>query len=477
MTISKIKKQLEKRELSCRELIQDFFERIKKKDGDIHAYLEINEEAAFKQADEIDAIRDRGGNTGVLGGVPVALKDNILTRDFKCTAGSRILESYEAPYDATVVRKLRDEGAIFIGKTNLDEFAMGSSTENSAFGPTKNPHDLERVPGGSSGGSAAAVSARMCVASLGSDTGGSIRQPAAFCGVVGFKPTYGAVSRYGLIAMASSLDEIGPITNTVMDARIVFDAIKGKDQLDATSLDVHKKRSNVSSSNARASGLKIGVPKEYFGEGIDANVKKSVLKAIGKYEENGAQIKEIRLPHTDYGLLVYYIVMPSEVSANLARYDGIRYGMQAANSKSDLLDYYLSVRKNGFGEEVRRRIMIGTYTLSSGYYDAYFIKAQKVRALIKLEFDKAFSDVDVIMTPATPTAPFKFGEKTKDPVSMYLSDIFTVGANLAGLPAITLPCAWVEHEGSKLPVSFQIIGPQKEDYRVLEVAELYETIS
>ncbi|MFY9458010.1 MAG: Asp-tRNA(Asn)/Glu-tRNA(Gln) amidotransferase subunit GatA, partial [Candidatus Spechtbacterales bacterium] len=352
------------------------------------------------------------------------------------------------------------------GKTNLDEFAMGSSTENSAFGPTKNPHDPKRVPGGSSGGSAAAVASGMCVAALGSDTGGSIRQPAAFCGIVGFKPTYGAVSRYGLIAMSSSLDQIGPVTNSVEDARTIFDVIKGKDRFDATSLDLELRIKNQESR-----GLKIGIPKEYFGEGIDKDVKKSVEGAIKKYEENGARIEEISLPHTEYGIAVYQIIMASEVSANLARYDGIRYGL--ASRADDLLSVYIKTRRDGFGDEVRRRIILGTYALSSGYYDAYYLRAQKVRALIKGDFDKAFSKIDVIMTPATPTLPFKFGEKTKDPVTMYLSDVFTVSVNLAGLPAIVVPYGSIEKDGRNLPVGFQLIGPQRGDYLILDTAGMY----
>ena len=457
LSIKQLHKQLTYKEISCKELVQGFLDTIRKKDKDIHAFLEVDEESALKRAEEVDAKIKGGEEIGELEGVPIAIKDNILTKGFKCTAGSKILENYKAPYDATVIRKLREAGAILLGKTNLDEFAMGSSTENSAFGPTKNPHDPKRVPGGSSGGSAAAVAAQMCVAALGSDTGGSIRQPAAFCKTVGFKPTYGAVSRYGLIAMASSLDVIGPLANSVEDARIVFDVIYGKDRFDATSLEIQNPESRIQN-------LRIGVPKEYFTEGIAKEMKEAVLKAIKKYEEHGAKIEEISLPHTEYGLAVYYIIMPSEVSANLARYDGMRYGL--SKSSGNLLDVYIKTRQEGFGREVRRRIMLGTHTLSSGYYDAYYLKAQKVRTLVKQDFDKAFSEIDVIMTPATPTLPFKFGEKTKDPVSMYLSDIFTVGANLAGLPAIALPCA--------LGTGFQIIGPAKEDYKVLEIAEMYE---
>lgn len=478
LSIKQIHQQLARREVSCKEVVQEFLNRVKAKDGEVHAYLEVDEEGATKQAEEIDEKIGRGEKVGELAGISFAVKDNILVKGARCTAGSKILENYKAPYDATVVQRLRDAGAIFIGKTNLDEFAMGSSTENSAFGPTRNPHDSERVPGGSSGGSAAAVAAGMCQAALGSDTGGSIRQPAAFCGVVGFKPTYGAISRYGLIAMASSLDQIGPIAKSVEDARVVFGAICGKDRFDATSLELEP-----GTYNLKPETLKIGIPKEYFAEGIDGGVKSSVEKAIRKYEKHGAVVKEVSLPYTKYGLAVYYIIMPSEVSANLARYDGIRYGASAASSAavshqpsaaSDLKDGYMKVRKEGFGDEVRRRIILGTYTLSSGYYDAYYVKAQKVRMLIKRDFDKVFSQVDVIMTPATPTLPFRLGEKTKDPVSMYLSDVFTVGANLAGLPAIVLPCGWVEQDGKKLPVGLQIIGAQRADHKVLDAAEMYE---
>ena len=468
MTISQIHKQLVDKERSCKEMVQGFLDAIKEKDKDIHAYLEVDEAGAVKQAEEVDVKIKKGEEIGELEGIPIAIKDNILTEGFHCTAGSKILENYQAPYDATCIRKLREKGAIILGKTNLDEFAMGSSTENSAFGPTKNPHDLERVPGGSSGGSAAAVSSGMCAAALGSDTGGSVRQPAAFCGTVGFKPTYGAVSRYGLIAMASSLDQIGPLAKSAEDARLIFDTIRGKDRFDATSLEVKNEKLKMKK-------LRIGIPKEYFGEGIDPEVKESVEKAVKKYEESGAKIEEISLPHTEYGLAVYYIIMPSEVSANLARYDGMRYGL--SKSADNLLDTYIRTRQEGFGNEVRRRIMLGTHVLSSGYYDAYYLKAQKVRTLIKQDFDKAFSKIDVIMTPATPTPPFAFGEKTKDPVSMYLSDVFTVGANLAGLPAAVIPCDWVQKKGSTLPVGLQIIGPQKGDYLVLDAAGQYEQFS
>lgn len=468
LSISQIHTQLIGKKISCKELVRGVLDTMKKKDKEIHAYLEVDEAGAMKRAEEVDARIARGEEIGELEGIPIAIKDNILTEGFRCTAGSKTLENYRAPYDATVIQKLRKAGAIILGKTNLDEFAMGSSTENSAFGPTKNPHDVGRVPGGSSGGSTAAVASGMCVAALGSDTGGSIRQPAAFCGVVGFKPTYGAVSRYGLIAMASSLDQIGPITNSVEDARIVFEAIRGKDRFDATSLGLQDTGHKIQETK----GFKIGVPKEYFGGGIDKEVKESVERAIKKYEENGAKIEEISLPHTEYGIAVYQITMASEVSANLARYDGARYGF--VSLADGLLSTYLKTRQYGFGNEVRRRIMLGTHVLSSGYYDAYYLKAQKVRALIKQDFDKAFSKIDVIMTPATPTLPFKFGEKTKDPVSMYLSDVFTVSVNLAGLPAIVVPCDPMEKGRKNLPVGFQIIGPQLGDYMLLDTAGMYE---
>ena len=477
LTISQIHKKLVNKEVSCKELVQGFLDTTKEKDGDIHAYLEMDAEGALKRAEEVDEKITKGEEIGELEGIPIAIKDNILTEGFRCTAGSKILENYKAPYDATVVQKLKEAGAVILGKTNLDEFAMGSSTENSAYGATKNPHDLGRVPGGSSGGSAAAVSADMCVAALGSDTGGSIRQPAAFCGTVGFKPTYGAVSRYGLIAMASSLDQIGPITGNVEDARIIFDVISGRDKFDATSLNMSRNtpvRRSLGEGGKHVTdnkNLRIGIPKEYFNEEIDPEIKEAVEGAIKKYEENGAEVKEISLPHTEYGLAVYYIIMPSEVSSNLARYDGVRYGLSEA--ADNLLGTYIKTRQEGFGDEVRRRIMLGTHVLSSGYYDAYYLKAQKVRTLISQDFEKVFSEIDVIMTPATPTLPFKFGEKADDPVSMYLSDIFTVGANIAGLPGITIPCDWVEKEGKKLPVGLQVIGPQKEDYKVLDVAEMF----
>ena len=481
LTIKKAHNLLEKREASSVELTKEFLKNIKEKDGEIHAFLSLNEEEAIAAAKNVDAKIAKGEPQEILAGIPAAIKDNILIRGAKATAASKILENYVAPYDATVIKKLKEEEAVFIGKTNMDEFAMGSSTENSGFGPTKNPVDLKRVPGGSSGGSAAAVAAGFCVYALGSDTGGSIRQPASFCGVVGFKPTYGAVSRHGLIAMASSLDQIGPITKNVDDAAIVFEAIRGKDDLDSTSV-AHEWPDF--SSPIDIEELKVGVPREYFTHGLDPNIEKNIKSVIAKLEKEGAEIKEISLSHSDWALATYYIIMPAEVSANLAKYDGMKYGLSTIQNLKfkiqNLLDVYLKNRQEGFGAEVRRRIMLGTYILSAGYYDAYYKRAQKVRRLIKKDFDFAFSakggsasgGVDVILTPTTPSTAFKFGEKTQDPLSMYLADIYTVSVNLAGAPAISLPSG----EAGGLPISLQLIGKNFEDVKLLRIAKLIETI-
>lgn len=479
LTIEKAHQGLLKKEFSALELTKFFLEKIENENPKIFAFLKIDEKSAISQAKEIDEKILTGQEISYLAGIPCAIKDNILVEGLECTAGSKILEKYIAPYDATVVKKLKEKGAIILGKTNLDEFAMGSSTEYSFFGPTKNPIDLTKVPGGSSGGSAAAVAANFCLFALGSDTGGSIRQPAAFCGIVGFKPTYGAVSRFGLIAFASSLDQIGPMTKTVRDCEIVFEAIKGKDEMDSTSVETQP----LNHSTTRPlKELKIGVPKEYFIKGIDPEVEKVVKKAIKKYEEMGAKIEEISLPHTEYALPCYYILAPAEASSNLARYDGIKYGysknskLKAQSSKvksqnSKVLDVYFESRGEGFGPEVKRRIMLGTFTLSAGYFEAYYLRAQKVRLLIKKDFEEAFKKVDFIFTPTTPTLPFLLGEKLKDPVLMYLSDIFTVPVNLAGLPAISIPCGKI----GNLPVGLQIIGPAYSDFRVIEIAKFYET--
>ncbi len=470
LNIQQTHQGLIKKEFSALELVKEYFKKIKKEDKIIHSFLFLCEDSALNQAKKIDEKISRNEKIGLLSGIPAAVKDNIMVEDVKCTAASKILENHISFYDATVIKKLKEQGVIILGKTNLDEFAMGSSCENSAFGPTRNPCDTTRVPGGSSGGSGAAVASDMCVFSLGSDTGGSIRLPASFCGTVGFKPTYGAVSRYGLIAFASSLDQIGPLAKTVEDVHIVFQAISGKDPMDSTSVEVKKNED----SNLKIENLVIGVPKEYFIKGMNPEVEKLIRKAIKKYEEMGTKIIEISLPHTEYALPVYYIISPSEASANLARFDGIRYGEVKLKSKNEkgksLLDFYLENRGEGFGKEVKRRIMLGTYALSSGYYDAYYLRAQKVRTLIKNDFEKAFQKVNAILTPVSPTTAFKIKEKTKDPLQMYLSDIFTLSVNLAGLPAISVPCGKIK----KLPVGLQIIGKHFEDNKILEIAKLYD---
>ncbi|MBI2055628.1 MAG: Asp-tRNA(Asn)/Glu-tRNA(Gln) amidotransferase subunit GatA [Candidatus Sungbacteria bacterium] len=467
-TISGMASALARHEFSAGELVGFYLENIREKDKEIRAYLEVYDDA-LDQARAADAKIASSSADSPLNGIPIAIKDNILIQGYRATAGSKILENYMAAYDATVIEKLRHHGAVFIGKTNMDEFAMGSSTENSSFGPTKNPHDLTRVPGGSSGGSAAAVAAGMCAAALGSDTGGSIRQPASFCGIVGLKPTYGSVSRSGLIAMASSLDQIGPLARSVADARIIFNAIRGKDPLDSTTvpLEISKYR-NIKKPV-------VGVPKEYFTAGLDPEVEKVIRAAIAKCRELGAEVKEISLPHAEYALAVYYIVMPCEVSANLARFDGIRYG-HASNEARTLLEVYEKSRAEGFGPESKRRIMLGTYALSHGYYEAYYLKAQKVRWLIRQDFERAFADVDFIVGPTAPTPPFRFGEKVADPLEMYLSDIYTVAVNLSGVPALSLPAGWVRREGKALPVGFQIIGKWFAEDALLDFAEKLEIV-
>jgi aspartyl-tRNA(Asn)/glutamyl-tRNA(Gln) amidotransferase subunit A len=476
-TIERVREGLIKKEFSAMELTKAYLEKIEKEDKKIGAFLTLCPDLALQKAKEIDELVFLKKNFPILAGVPCVIKDNILVEGIRCTAGSKILENYIAPYDATVIKKLKEAGAIILGKTNLDEFAMGSSTENSAFFPTKNPLDLERVPGGSSGGSAAAVCANFCVFALGSDTGGSIRQPASFCGIVGLKPTYGSVSRYGLIAFASSLDQIGPMTKNVEDAKIVFDVIKGKDEMDSTSINSKFKTQN-SKLQFKIQNLKIGIPKEYFIEGMDKEVEEKIREAIKKYEEMGAKILEISLPHTEYALPCYYIIAPSEVSSNLARYDGIKYGYsKISNLKSqisNLLDVYFKSREEGFGKEVRRRIMLGTFSLSIGYYDAYYLRAAKVRSLIIRDFERAFEKVDLIFTPTSPTLPFKLGEKIDDPLKMYLSDIFTVSVNLAGLPAISIPVDPPRTCSGRIPVGLQIIGKPFEEEKIFEVAKIYE---
>jgi aspartyl-tRNA(Asn)/glutamyl-tRNA(Gln) amidotransferase subunit A len=476
LAITQAHEGLVKKEFSALELVKAYLDKIEKEDKKISAFLTKTEDSALSQAKEIDKLVSKTKEVPILSGIPAAIKDNILVKDVRCTAGSKILANYIAPYDAAVIKKLKSRGAVILGKTNLDEFAMGSSTENSAFFPTKNPYDQSRVPGGSSGGSAAAVAAKFCVFALGSDTGGSIRQPASFCGVVGLKPTYGAVSRYGLIAYASSLDQIGPIAKNAEDCKIVFDAIKGKDEMDSTGVEINSKiKPQNAKQHLETQNLRIGVPKEYFVKGMDAGVEKVIKNAIKRFEEAGAKVEEISLPHTEYALSCYYIIAPSEASANLARYDGIKYGHSIVNNKTfkhfdNLLDVYLRSRGEGFGAEVRRRIILGTYVLSSGFYEAYYLRAQKVRTLIKQDFGHAFQKVDLIFTPVSPTAAFKMGEKISDPLTMYLSDIFTIAVNLAGLPAASFPCGSINN----LPVGLQIIGKPFEEEKILKAGKFFE---
>jgi len=467
--IKEIHQKLVNKEISATELVSGYFQTIDEKDREIKSFLTLTKDEALQQAVKIDEKIKKGESINILEGIPYAVKDNMLVNGIKTTAGSKILENYTASFDATVVKKLKEQGAILLGKTNMDEFAMGSSTENSAFFTTKNPCDLERVPGGSSGGSAAAVVSNMSVFSLGSDTGGSIRQPASFCGVVGFKPSYGAVSRYGLIAMASSLDIIGPLAQSIEDAEIIFNSIAGKDLMDSTSQDIPLVEDKNNKEHTIQNTV-FGLPKEYFQEGLDEKIKKTIDEVIEKIKSQGATIKNVSLPSTAYALPCYYIIMPAEASSNLARYDGIRYS--SISNYPNLHDLYFKTRGNGFGAEVRRRIVLGTYVLSSGYYDAYYKKAQQVRKLIAQEFDKVFQEVDFLITPTCPTFPFKIGEKVDDPLSMYLSDIFTVGANIAGVPAISLPCG---HEDN-LPISMQIIGPYLSDFLLLNIAKTIENI-
>ena len=466
LTIKRIHQGLIKKEFSALELANAFLDKIKKEDKKFSAFLTITKDLALSQAKEVDDKILQGREISLLAGIPFCVKDNMLVENVRCTAGSKILENYIAPYDATCIKRLKSQEAIILGKTNLDEFAMGSSTENSGFFPTKNPHDLRRVPGGSSGGSAAAVAANLSVFALGSDTGGSIRQPASFCGVVGLKPTYGSVSRYGLIAFASSLDQIGPITKTVEDAEIVFDAIKGHDEMDSTSA---KPKSRIQNIEFNIKDLRIGIPKEYFIKGMEPEVEKVIKSAVKKFEDLGAKIEEISLPHTEYALPCYYIIAPCEASANLARYDGIKYGYSQKTAK-DLKEVYLESRGKGFGPEVRRRIMLGTYALSAGYYEAYYKKSQKVRTLIKQDFDNAFEKVELILTPVAPNVAFNLGEKISDPLTMYLSDVFTIAVNLAGLPALSFPGGRIDN----LPVGLQIIGRAFEENKILKAAEIFE---
>jgi len=465
LTIHEANQLLKEGEISSKDLILSIIERIKQVEGKIKAYVTLNEEEAIKNSEEIDKQKDF---SNPLSGIPVAVKDNICTYNLRTTCSSKILENFIPPYDATVVKKLKVCNAVIIGKTNMDEFAMGSSTENSAFFPTRNPWDLERVPGGSSGGSAAAVAAGECIYALGSDTGGSIRQPANYCGVVGLKPTYGRVSRYGLVAYASSLDQIGPITKDVTDCAIILNYICGWDEKDSTSANVPEE-DFTKSLVEDVRGLKIGIPKEYIDEGIEEDVKSAVFDAAKLFEDLGAKCEEISLPHTEYALWAYYIIAPAEASSNLARYDGIRYGVRAKNY-DDLIDLYKKTRSEGFGAEVKRRIMLGTYALSAGYYDAYYLKAQKVRTLVKRDFDKAFEKYDLILSPTAPSAAFKIGEMVDDPLKMYMSDVCTIPVNMAGLPAISIPAGF----SNNLPIGIQLIGKAFDEKTILRAAYTFE---
>lgn len=468
-TAHELMELLNKRRISSRELVNSVFDRIEKVDPKINAFVLTDKEESLRLADQIDAKRAKGEEVGLLAGIPVGIKDNLCYRGRATTCGSKILKGYHGSYTATAVSKLVDSGAIPVGNLNMDEFAMGSSCETSAYGSCKNPWNLEYIPGGSSGGSAAAVSADEVIMALGSDTGGSIRQPASLCGVVGMKPTYGRVSRFGLVAYASSLDQIGPITKDVTDNALLLKVISGHDSFDSTA--VHTDVPDyVSLLEGSIKGLKIGIPKEYFVDGMDSEVESAVKNAIKKFSELGCEPVEVSLPHTQYAIAAYYIIATAEASSNLARFDGVRYGFRAEES-DDLIDMYFRTKSAGFGAEVKRRILLGTYVLSSGYYDAYYKKAQKVRTLIKQDFDMAFDKADCIITPTAPTPAFKLGEKLNDPLTMYLSDIFTISINLAGLPCIAVPCGFTRNN---LPVGMQIIGKPFSEDKILKTAYNFE---
>ena len=467
-----LSQMMKKKEVSSVEITKSVFERIKAVESKVDAYVTLDEENALRTAEKIDNKRAQGEQLSHLAGIPIGIKDNISTKGLKTTCSSKMLENYVPPFNASVMDKVYSAGRVVTGKLNMDEFAMGSSTENSYFKPTHNPHDTERIPGGSSGGSAAAVAACEAVVSLGSDTGGSIRQPASYCGVVGLKPTYGSVSRFGLIAFASSLDQIGPIGKTVRDVAMLQSVINGHDKMDSTS--VYREYTDLAASlKVNVKGLKIGLPKEYFGEGIDSEVKEKILSAVKTLEANGAVIKEISLPSTDYALSSYYIISSAEASSNLARFDGVRYGYRAENYDG-LVDMYEKTRSEGFGDEVKRRIMLGTFVLSSGFYDAYYKKAKLLQRRISAEFSEAFSDIDVIAAPTVPTTAFKIGENTDDPLKMYATDICTVTANISGLPAISVPCGM---DGRNLPIGLQLIGDKFTEQKLLNTAFAYEQLT
>jgi len=469
LTIGSARAAIAERRSTASTMAEQFHKKIEADDKRIHAYLTLSKERAQAKAEEIDALAGAGKPLPPLAGAFIAVKDVMITRGVRSTAGSKILGNFIPPYDCTAVARLEDAGAIILGKTNCDEFAMGSSNENSAWGPVHNPRDLARVPGGSSGGSAAAVAAGTAIAALGSDTGGSIRQPAAFCGVVGLMPTYGRVSRYGLIAFASSLDHIGPLARTVEDASLILRHMAGRDTMDSTSADLPVP-DYVAELRKDIRGLKLGIPKEYFAEGLDAEIRAAVEAAIEQLAKLGCETVPISLPHTKYAIPTYYVVATAEASANLARFDGVRYGFRSAEARS-LVQMYRSSRDEGFGPEVKRRIMLGTYALSAGYYDAYYLKAQKVRTLLTRDFEQAFEKVDAVVTPATPTPAFKLGEKTDDPLAMYLNDVYTVTADLVGIPGISVPCG---NTKAGLPIGLQILGRHFDEATVLRLAHAYE---
>ena len=464
---------LKKREISSKEILDDVYERIENRQN-INAYISLLKGYAYKRAAKADEAYANGEVKGKITGIPIAIKDNITVKGYTTTCGSRILENYVAPYDATVIKKIEKENGIMIGKANMDEFAMGSSTETSYFGPTLNPHNPECIPGGSSGGSAAAVADNQTILALGSDTGGSIRQPAALCGVVGMKPTYGLVSRYGLVAFASSLDQIGPITKDVKDAALLLNIIAGADANDSTSVNFNVP-DYLDGIDEGINGVKIGIPKEYFIDGMDEEIKDRINKVIELLKQEGAVFDDTSLPHTEYAVADYYILAPSEASSNLSRYDGVKYGFRADLDKNndDLISMYFKTRAEGFGDEVKRRILLGTYALSSGYYDAYYLKAQKVRTLIKQDFEKAFEKFDVLITATSPTPAFKIGEKINNPLQMYLSDIFTISVNLAGIPAISIPAGKTK---SGLPIGVQFMAKHFNEKQLLRIAYAAEQI-
>ena len=470
LTISEVRALLDRKEVSVKDVVESIFKRIEAVEDTVKAFVTVTRDKAFERAEGIQDKMDltETKNRTLILGVPLAIKDNMCTRGILTTCSSNILRTFIPPYESTVTAQLLEQGYVLVGKTNLDEFAMGSSTENSGFFTTKNPWDFKTIPGGSSGGSAAAVAADECIAALGSDTGGSIRQPAALCGVVGLKPTYGRISRYGLVAFASSLDQIGPITKNVRDSSILMNIIAGHDPLDSTSAPVPLP-DFTAVLDKEIKGMKIGIPKEYFIEGMNTEVEGAVTEAIRQLESLGAIPVEVSLPHTGYAVATYYVLATSEASSNLARFDGVKYGFRATGK--DLMDMYVRTRAEGFGAEVKRRIMLGTYALSSGYYEAYYRKAQQVRTLIKKDFEDAFKKVDVIATPTTPTAAFKVGEKTADPLQMYLSDIFTISVNLAGVPGISVPCGFTS---DNLPIGLQLIGKHFDEESILQVAHAYE---